>query len=138
MNTFNDTNWDTIATGAELGVINRQCNRLAKQVKQPNRFPIIPLERTLTRARAEVKMRRRQSTSESDESASTCNTRVLAVVDGCGRTRAAARKAAAVKDESGQLWGRLNEVQQKTCTTRKSCQEQNVGQRKANRRRETH
>jgi uncharacterized protein (DUF1697 family) len=128
MDTFDDTEWDTIATGAELGVINRRCNKLAKQVRKPTRFPIIPLKRTLARARAKAKMRCRRSTFESDESASICDIREPAVVDGCGRTRAAAKKAAAVKYESRQFWGRLDEVQQKTSTTRKSCQEQHTGQ----------
>jgi hypothetical protein len=138
MNTFDDTEWDVKTTGAQLGVINRRCSDLAKQVMKPTRFPIIPLECTLARARAKAEMRqRRRSASESDELANNCNTREPTVVDRRGRTRAAARKAAADEDESGQLWEGLDEVQQKTSRKRKSCQEQNTEQRKASKRRQT-
>jgi hypothetical protein len=137
MNTFNDTEWDIVVTGAQLGVLNRRCNNLAKQVKKPTRFPIIPLECTLARARAKSEMRRRRSTPGSDEVAGQWHTSESAVVDGRGRTRAAAKKAAAAKNGAGLVSAGLEEIQQKTDTKRKRGQAQNAGQQKASRRRQT-
>jgi hypothetical protein len=136
MNTFDDTEWDIIATGTKLVVINRRCDNLSKQVKKPTRFPIIPLECTLVRAREKAIMRRRRSTTSSDKVARQSHTDELALVDGCGRTRAALRKVVAVKHKTVQLSEGVDGVQQKSSTKRNRGQELNTRERRVRKAKE--
>lgn len=96
MSKFSDTEWDTKATGARLDGLNKQCHDLAKRVKYPTRFPIVPLESTLARGRAAAKACRvRKALAEIDANislASFSQSSHPTAVDGYGRTRAATKR----------------------------------------------
>lgn len=47
--------WDVPRKGAKLTRASKACNDIVLQIKAPTRFPIIPLNITLARVRAEVK-----------------------------------------------------------------------------------
>jgi hypothetical protein len=123
MNTFDDTEWDTRAKGIKLATLKRECSKLAKQVKKPTRFPIIPLEFTLARLRKKAHVRRRRSTTDCNEDAKACRPDDQALVDRRGRTRAATRKATAAKSKTAQLSAAPDDVQQENSMKRKNSQE---------------
>jgi hypothetical protein len=112
MDTFDDTVWDTKATGAKLVALKRECSKLAKQVKKPTRFPIVPLECTLARLRAKAHRCRQRSTADSNEGAKARRTDGIALVDRRGRTRAATRQATVAKNKTAQLSAAVDGVQQ--------------------------
>jgi hypothetical protein len=125
MNTFDDTAWDTRAMGAKLAALRRECSKLAKQVKKPTRFPIIPLECTLTRLRKRAHVRKQRRITDGDEYARACRTDDHAFIDRRGRTRAATRKATAAKNKTAQLSTAVDGVQQENSTKCGNGREQN-------------
>ena len=102
MSTFEDTEWDVPSRGdAESAALERSCKKFAVRVRKPIYFPIIPLESTLARARAEADALRNRIYNR--KSAGRYNPTEMrqsgkaTVVDGRGRTRAASRMSLAVK-----------------------------------------
>jgi hypothetical protein len=105
MNKLDNTEWDEPVTGAKLAALDRECRDLASQIKKPTRFPIVPLDSTLARARAQIKTRKDGAhipkTAGSDRIAKTPPSKEVAtVVDRYGRTRAAWKRIAVLMDEA--------------------------------------
>lgn len=107
MSSFEDTQWDIPAKDlTKHESLERSCKELAACVKEPTRFPIIPLESTLRRARQETEAERLGKNTNQRKSVRNKNIQktrrfakvaARAYVDSRDRTRAASRLNAAAE-----------------------------------------
>lgn len=101
LGTFNDTQWDVSASqSAKVASLKKQCQDLAKDIKPPTRFPIVPFASTLAREQAEAAARdrrgrkKRSASMYGDDLEESAEEKPATVVDKRGRTRAASKKQA--------------------------------------------